>query len=184
MKVKAKKNIKIAFISLLISIMSFTLIGCSGNLSKKVVKSLKSVKTATVMVAVKDGETEVYCLNKTMSFIDGGANVATTTKKLNPNSFGFKEETLNEFVENATAKDSILLNLNKKIFESIDKDGDVTTVKVLKSKANEFFGVADAKANSDVVARFVFEKKKLKSISLSYTLVSGRTVELTATYTY
>ena len=189
MKEKTKNNIKIAVISaialVLVSAIVLTAVLCfGGGLSKKVDKSLKSAKTATISVAVKDGESCVYSLEKAISFIDGGANVTTTTKKLNPNSFGFKEETLNEFVESATAKDSLSLNLSKEIFSSKETSGKETTAVVSKANANAFFGVTDAKANTDVTVKFVFEKNKLVSISIVYTLVSGKVVEMTATYTY
>lgn len=189
MKEKAKKNIKIAVISaialVLVGAIVLTVVLCfSGDLSKKVEKSLKSAQTAAISVAVKDGETYVYGLEKSISFIDGGANVTTTTKKLNQNSFGLKEETISEFVESATAKDSLSLDLSKEMFSSKDKSGKETTVVVSKANANAFFGVTDAKANTDVNVKFVFEKNKLTSISIAYSLVSGKTVEMTATYTY
>ena len=98
--------------------------------------------------------------------------------------FGLKEETISEFVESATAKDSLSLDLSKEMFSSKDKSGKETTVVVSKANANAFFGVTDAKANTDVNVKFVFEKNKLTSISIAYSLVSGKTVEMTATYTY
>ena len=55
---------------------------------------------------------------------------------------------------------------------------------VSKEQANAFFGVDNAGANSDVTVKFVFERKELKSIQIAYVLVSGKTVEMTATYTY
>lgn len=189
MKENAKKNIKLVVIGaialILVVAIALTVILCfSGNLSKKVEKSLESVQTATVSVAVKDGDTYVYGLEKSISFIEGGANVTTTTKRLNQNAFGLKEETLNEFVESATAKDSLSLNLSKEMFASKNKSRKETTVVVSKENANAFFGVTDAKADTDVNVKFVFEKNKLASISIAYSLVSGKTVEMTATYTY
>ena len=189
MKENVKKKVKIAVISgvalILIAAITLTVILLLGNnLPKKVERSLTSAETATVTVAVKDGETYVYGFEKTMSFIEGGANVTTTTKKLNPNTFGLKEETLNEFVESATAKDSISLNLSEEIFSSVDKTGSEISAIVSKEQANAFFGVDNAGANSDVTVKFVFERKELKSIQIAYVLVSGKTVEMTATYTY
>ena len=117
-----RKSLKLVIIASIISLILSTLVGCfGGGVSKKVDKSLKTVQSATLNVAVKDGDTEVYSLNKTISFIDGGANVITVTKKLNPNTFDFKEETLSEFVENTTGKDVISLNLNKEILISTIK---------------------------------------------------------------
>ena len=185
MNLKSKKSIFIAGVCVLIVVAVLVIVLCAGGgLDKKVNKSLKTVQTATLNVAVKDGETEVYSLNKTMSFIDGGANVTTVTKKLNANTFDYKEETISEFIENITAKDSVSLNLNKKNLGDKTKDGNVVTVTVLKSNANEFFGVTDAKADSDILVVFVFANNKLQSITITYQLISGKSVELTATYTY
>ena len=188
MKLSKKTTFLIAGVSTLVAVITLTLVLVltlgGGSLGKKIDKSLKSVKTATVSVAVSDGESLVYGTDKTLTFIEGGANAVTVTKKLEQNHFELKEETLSEFIANASAKDLISLNLDEEIIGKQTKSEDGITVKVAKEKANDFFGVVDAKANSDITVKFLFKKNKLQSIYLSYTLMSGRTVEITATYTY
>ena len=177
------KHLKKIISVLLVAICLFSLTACASKTERYVDKSLKSVKGVTLSVVVKDGDETVYSMDKQIDLIKGGANVTTETKRLNPNDFALKSETLSEFVADLTAKDVLRLNLSKDVIDG-KKKSNVYNGTVEKTNANVFFSVEDARAGSDVTVKITFKRRKLQTIDLFYTLTSGRTVEMSAVYTY
>ncbi len=170
--------------------ISLTVILCVGNDLKKtnnmIDSSRENFKQITTAVEVIDGEQTVYKYFEKIEMIDGNAEIAKETSKLN-SSFDFSTVKDNQVVENANRKDFINFIFDKEYFEECKLKDGTLNLTVKGDKLVDFLSAKEIQLETNgenVSATFVFENKRLTTATLEFVLQSGKKVKLNMNCVY
>lgn len=189
-----KKAIKYRVWTTLIVVLLFAIASTIGviywlnsgvmKLSARITEDMQSVKTLVSDVTVTDSGVKVYGYTKSVTVNGANAEIQTVIGKLTPNSLDYQETVDYAFAEGIDKNELFKLNVSGYLADYKEENGVVTGL-VRKNNVGKFFGSKDLIASTDAPVRMVFdESDNLTSLTLEFSLESGKILTLTATYTY
>lgn len=145
--------------------------------------TIGEVKTVVSDFSVTDSDVKVYGYKREIKLNGENAEVQTTVGKIAQNTFIYQEDVDYAIVEGLKGEDVFSLNLLGVFFEYEVKDNLLTGT--IKAKdIDEFFGIEDAKAQTDATVTLTLDGEKLVGVTVTYGMVGGKEVNLTVTYAY
>lgn len=189
-----KKVIKYRVWTTLIVVLLFAIASTIGviywlnsgvmKLSARITEDMQSVKTLVSDVTVTDSGVKVYGYTKSVTVNGVNAEIQTVVGKLTPNSLDYQETVSFEFAEGVDKNELFKLNVSGCLADYKEENGVVTGL-VRKNNVGKFFGSKDLIASTDASVRMIFdETDNLTSLTVEFSLESGKLLTLTATYTY
>lgn len=189
-----KKVIKYRVWTTLIVVLLFAIASTIGviywlnsgvmKLSARITEDMQSVKTLVSDVTVTDSGVKVYGYTKSVTVNGANAEIQTVVGKLTPNSLDYQETVDYAFAEGIDKNELFKLNVSGCLADYKEENGVVTGL-VRKNNVGKFFGSKDLIASTDATVRMIFdETDNLTSLTVEFSLESGKLLTLTATYTY
>lgn len=189
-----KKVIKYRVWTTLIVVLLFAIASTIGviywlnsgvmKLSARITEDMQSVKTLVSDVTVTDSGVKVYGYTKSVTVNGANAEIQTVVGKLTPNSLDYQETVDYAFAEGIDKNELFKLNVSGCLADYKEENGVVTGL-VRKNNVGKFFGSKDLIASTDASVRMIFdETDNLTSLTVEFSLESGKLLTLTATYTY
>lgn len=189
-----KKVIKYRVWTTLIVVLLFAIASTIGviywlnsgvmELSARITEDMQSVKTLVSDVTVTDSGVKVYGYTKSVTVNGANAEIQTVVGKLTPNSLDYQETVDYAFAEGIDKNELFKLNVSGCLADYKEENGVVTGL-VRKNNVGKFFGSKDLIASTDASVRMIFdETDNLTSLTVEFSLESGKLLTLTATYTY
>lgn len=189
-----KKVIKYRVWTTLIVVLLFAIASTIGviywlnsgvmKLSARITEDMQSVKTLVSDVTVTDSGVKVYGYTKSVTVNGANAEIQTVVGKLTPNSLDYQETVDYAFAEGIDKNELFKLNVSGCLADYKEENGVVTGL-VRKNNVGKFFGSKDLIASTDASVRMIFdETDNLTSLTVEFSLESGKLLTLNATYTY
>ncbi|MBO4940279.1 MAG: hypothetical protein J6D30_04590 [Clostridia bacterium] len=188
------KNCK-RFLMIVISVLTFVLIGVTGGCKQPTTHPLtdcknwinaskQSVKTVQMDLEMQDSGVKVYAYEREITFEeDGSASVKIVESKLN-SAFALESKETTERVAQADRNTLLTLSLEEsKLKTNTYADGKLT-VTVAAENVDDVLGWELTQPATDVEMVFVFANQQLTSVSCSFKTATGKNVSCSFVYGY
>ncbi len=181
-------------LSILFSVVTGVVLACTLFLSacaktelaqhsEWLTKTLETVSSVTASATVKEGETLVYSYSR--EAVIEGSEVTVTTKEQSLNdSFALKETTDVQTAQLDRAK-LCSLNLSDELVTGVGVNYNVLTGQISKSALASVLGVEYVSVTEEGASLWmvsVLSGERIASVTVTYTTVSNRTVEIKFIY--
>ncbi len=148
----------------------------------KMTKNLSNAKTVTQSITVKDGDTLVYQLVKTVEFNGNEANVKVEKSEL-ANDFTLQTTVTNETTDKSS-QTKLPINLSNSVIQFSVLTSDKLSCVVAQDKASELLGADSYTAAGDISIECSLQKGSLLQMNCSYATSAHRNVVIAVECVY
>lgn len=155
------------------------------DLENVILYSMENTYLVTTKSSIKDGSTEVYKLERTITITDNETmSGSTVTNYYNLNSSFTLEKSIKvDYFENLNSKELFGLQIDESYFASSSINSSSVTLVIKKDKTTECFNDDSVVSSSDINVNMTIIDYKITDLTYNYTL-DNKTISSVTSYKY
>ncbi len=155
------------------------------DLENVILYSMENTYLVTTKSSIKDGTTEVYKLERTITITDNETmSGSTVTNYYNLNSSFTLEKSIKvDYFENLNSKELFGLQIDESYFSSSSINSTSVTLVIKKDKTTECFNDESVVSSSDINVNMTISDYKISELTYNYTL-DNKTISSVTSYKY
>lgn len=150
--------------------------------SKNISASMQSVKTVTSTVTVTDGEQAVYKLERKLE-LDGNEAFVIQAESVLNSSFELARQPETQTTKKVNRDKLFNIDIKSDGLKSAEYKNGTFTAKISAEEMAKLFGDS-IKTNGDANLSFTIKNKQITTLTLTFSDVNGKAVELVVIYEY